>query len=455
VIDRPTDYTAKETLQALLSESFPHPQSLLASICMTHITECGFQNTTIRSEEQFRAALEKDPLLAYASQAWHLHASAGIDEEETMHRTAQFIKECQAFPAFTSFEHTFYFDILAALHIIALYKLPPALIQDSNSNITTALQQQTPLIIACRSGHRQLVDRLVALSGLHVNMADANGWLGLMRASLAGHLDIVKVLLAHPEIQVNLVNKDRCSALLLAAHNGHDGTVALLLAHLEIQVNLVDKNGWSALLLAARNGHDDTVALLLAHLEIQVNLVNKNGWSALLLAAQHGHDGTVTLLLAHPEIQVNLVNKKGSSALLLATRYGHDGTVKALLATGAVDVNAFDSDKDTPIKLAAQYGHEVVVSLLLDTPSIDITIRSKADDHNAMSVARANGHDGIVRLLQEFESRNARVMSTVDFNLLSVNDTPEELGSDSDPLESYFDAEDDWEEASGAASHVP
>jgi ankyrin repeat protein len=140
-----------------------------------------------------------------------------------------------------------------------------------------------------------------------------------------------------------------------------------------------------------------------------------------------------------------LVAKDGSSALLLAAHNGHNGTVEALLATGAFDVNAFDSDTDTPIKVAAQHGHEVVVSLLLDTPSIDITIRSTADGHTAMSVARANGHDGIVRLLQDFESRSARVMSTVDFNLLSINDTPEELGSDSDPLESYFGAEDDWE----------
>ncbi|KAH6909839.1 hypothetical protein BKA70DRAFT_1148398, partial [Coprinopsis sp. MPI-PUGE-AT-0042] len=66
-------YTAKETLQRLLSDSFPHPHAHLATICITHLTGCGFQNTTIRSEDEFTAALKADPLLAYASGAWATH----------------------------------------------------------------------------------------------------------------------------------------------------------------------------------------------------------------------------------------------------------------------------------------------------------------------------------------------------------------------------------------------
>ncbi|KAH6916230.1 hypothetical protein BKA70DRAFT_1395850 [Coprinopsis sp. MPI-PUGE-AT-0042] len=73
-------YTAKETLENLLHEPFPHPHSLLAAVCMTHLIECGFQNTTISSEEEFKTLLEKDPLLAYASEAWAFHAVAGLDK---------------------------------------------------------------------------------------------------------------------------------------------------------------------------------------------------------------------------------------------------------------------------------------------------------------------------------------------------------------------------------------
>ncbi|KAH6912028.1 hypothetical protein BKA70DRAFT_1098331, partial [Coprinopsis sp. MPI-PUGE-AT-0042] len=66
-------YTAKDTVQHLLQDSFPHPHSHLARVCMTHLAECGFQDTTISSEEEFRTVLEMDPLLAYASEAWVFH----------------------------------------------------------------------------------------------------------------------------------------------------------------------------------------------------------------------------------------------------------------------------------------------------------------------------------------------------------------------------------------------
>ncbi|KAH6916394.1 hypothetical protein BKA70DRAFT_1092729, partial [Coprinopsis sp. MPI-PUGE-AT-0042] len=72
-------YTAKGTLEHLLHDAFPHPHTLLAAVCMAYLTECGFQNTTINSEEEFNFVLEKDPLLAYASEAWAFHARAALD----------------------------------------------------------------------------------------------------------------------------------------------------------------------------------------------------------------------------------------------------------------------------------------------------------------------------------------------------------------------------------------
>ncbi|KAH6909872.1 hypothetical protein BKA70DRAFT_1041891, partial [Coprinopsis sp. MPI-PUGE-AT-0042] len=66
-------YTAKNTLQGLLHDSFPHPHSHLATVCITHLKQCGFQNTAIHSAQDFIAARQADPLLAYASDAWAVH----------------------------------------------------------------------------------------------------------------------------------------------------------------------------------------------------------------------------------------------------------------------------------------------------------------------------------------------------------------------------------------------
>ncbi|KAH6909418.1 hypothetical protein BKA70DRAFT_1221671 [Coprinopsis sp. MPI-PUGE-AT-0042] len=67
------DYTAKATLEQLLTESFPYPHSLLATICMTHLADCGFQNAPFTHRGQLEAALDADPLVAYAHGAWAFH----------------------------------------------------------------------------------------------------------------------------------------------------------------------------------------------------------------------------------------------------------------------------------------------------------------------------------------------------------------------------------------------
>ncbi|KAH6916361.1 ankyrin repeat-containing domain protein [Coprinopsis sp. MPI-PUGE-AT-0042] len=393
-------YTAKETLEGLLHEAFPHPHSLLATVCMTHLAECGFQNTTISSQEEFGNTLKRDPLLAYASEAWTFHARAELDAEDIRHQTAQFITTGRAFPAFTAGPNrTFYFDILTPLHILGLYDLPLPLIENTtNPNLRTKVKQQSALIIACRFGYEGLVASLLALSEIQVNLVEHDGWSALMEAAGNGHEGTVKLLLAHPEIQAHLVNSDGASALLLAARNGHEGTVKLLLAHPEIQANLVDNDGWSALMLAARNGHEGTVKLLLAPPGIQANLVANNGWSALMVAAQNGHDGTIKLLLAHPGILVNLVDNDGWSALMLAAQNGHEGTVKLLLAHPGILVNLVSNNAWSALMLAAWNGHEGTVKLLLAHPGIQANLVAN-DGWSALMVAAQNGHEGTVKLL--------------------------------------------------------
>lgn len=403
-----TDYTAKETLEGLLHEEFPHPQSLLATVCMAHLADCDFQNTRIASETEFRNVLEKDPLLAYASDAWAFHALAALHIEDTEHRIAEFIRNSNAFPAFTGHGRSTMFDILTPIHILALYNLPFALLNDlANPNVTTDVLRQSALIIASRFGHEELVAFFLALSEIRVNLTKSDGWSALMLAARYGHKGTVKLLLAHPNIQVNWVNNDGWSALALAT----GGTLKHLLAHPDIQVNLVDKGGWSALILAASKGQKGAVKHLLAHPDIQVNLVENDGWTALMLAARYGHQGAVKLLLARPEIQVNLVDNNGWTALMLAAQHGHHAIVECMLATGDADVNAFDNDMNTALKMSAQEGHKEIVRLLLAVPDVDTMISSTEDGHTAESVARANGHVGIAALVRDFESRKAAFRS--------------------------------------------
>ncbi|KAH6909906.1 hypothetical protein BKA70DRAFT_1221560 [Coprinopsis sp. MPI-PUGE-AT-0042] len=369
-------YTAKDTLHGLLRDSFPHPHSHLVMVCMTRLTECGFQNTLICSEEKFGATRQADPLLAYASDAWAFHARGSLGIDDTRRQIANFVHGIKAFPAFTSLDLLESFDILSPLHTLAIYNLPLFLIPDNqigDPNVVTRVYQESPLTLASHHGHEAAAESLIAHPQTQINLVNNEGWSALMAAARYGHAGIATLLLRRPEIQVNLVDNQRWSALMKAARHGHEAIVSLLLASSGIQVNLVDNEGWSALLLTATGGHEGVAKLLLQRHDIQVNLAHNKGWSALMLAAAFGYKGIVKLLLRRSDIQVNLVGKAGWSALMLAAKGGHEDTVR----------------------------------LLLDVPHINTAVKSTENEHTAISIARALGYVGIVQLLQEFESRQS------------------------------------------------
>ncbi|KAH6909860.1 ankyrin repeat-containing domain protein, partial [Coprinopsis sp. MPI-PUGE-AT-0042] len=394
-------YTAKDTLHKLLSDSFPHPHSHLAMVCIAHLTTCGFQNTRIGTKEEFNAALEVDPLLAYASVAWATHAQKSLDVEDTRHRISNFISGIGAYPTILNDDRVEWFDVLRPLHIIALYNLPISLITNGDTidpNIATHVELDSPLMLASAFGHIDIVKLLLANTEIRVNFIDKHGQPALMLAARYGHEGIIKLLLARPEIEVNLVNDRGWSELINAALNSQEGAVKLLLARPEIQVNVVDSEGQSALMYASHNGHQGVVKLLLAHSDIQVNSVDNEKLSALMKAAANGHEGVVTLLLARPEIQVNLVDNYGWSALMSAARYGHEGVVTPLLAHSKIQVNLICNRGWSVLMLAATFGHEGVVKLLLAHPEIQVNLVDNKG-RSALMYAARSGHEGVVKLL--------------------------------------------------------
>ncbi|KAH6909863.1 ankyrin repeat-containing domain protein, partial [Coprinopsis sp. MPI-PUGE-AT-0042] len=398
-IVRLVHYTAKDTLQGLLMDSFPHPHSHLAMVCITHLKECGFQNTTLQSRQEFNVAREADPLLAYASDAWVAHARESFDVESTRQQTANFITGCNAHPSITYTGPPICFDILCPLHILAIHNLPVSLITQGNicnPNVATRIDKDSSLTLASVLGHVEIIEVLLACAETQVNFVDIRGQSSLMFAARYGHESIVKLLLACPGILINLIDYNGRSALMQAASNG---VATLLLARPEIQVNLVNKEGCSALMLAASNGQESVVASLFARPEIQVNLVDIKGWSALMKAAHDGHDGIVTLLLARPEIQVNQVNNKRWSALMHAAANGHAGVVKLLLARPEIQVTLVDNEGFSALILAARWGHAAIVRLLLGGPHLNSPMKTVQDRQTAMSIALANGHMEVAQLL--------------------------------------------------------
>ena len=104
---------------------------------------------------------------------------------------------------------------------------------------------RTPLIMACKLGHKEVVQLLLGCPKLDVNMADDEGNTALLMACREPlwHLDrelylgIVRLLLTRDDINVNAQNKDKSTALKMACQKGTTEVISMLLKRDEIQMS--------------------------------------------------------------------------------------------------------------------------------------------------------------------------------------------------------------------------
>ena len=145
---------------------------------------------------------------------------------------------------------------------------------------------------------------------------------------------------------------------------------------------------------AAKTGNLVILDQLLKH--TSVNQPDHEGKTALHRAAMEGHLNAVhTLLQYNPDLRI--LDKYGNNVCLWAAGGGHDDIVRILLDRG-VPANQINGDGHTALYYAAEYGHNSTVQLLL---SRGAHIIAALDGRTPIDMARANGHENIVHLLQE------------------------------------------------------
>ncbi|KAH6904795.1 hypothetical protein BKA70DRAFT_519349 [Coprinopsis sp. MPI-PUGE-AT-0042] len=349
-------YTAKDILEQLILETFPHPHALLSAACLARLTDSGIQTTGLSGAQQLTQVLQAEPLLGYAYDSWPMHARKSLAAPLTIERLARFVESCHEFPCCTSD-----FDTLGPLHLVAQFGLPISFAGSDclrNPNQCTPRRKWTALHLACKQGHANVVEELVLLPNILVNAVDINGNTALILASRFGHDGAARLLLGHPDININAVDKEGRTALLCASVNGRKGAVSLLLSCQDIDVNVVSRSNTTALILASWRGHQDVVALLLSHPGINVNMTGHRGLTALGRASVNRHEGAVKLLLSHPQVDVNVKDKCGRTSLGRAAKEGGEAIVKLLLTHPSIQVSTRD------LEMARAEGHYITVSML-------------------------------------------------------------------------------------------
>ncbi|KAH6911281.1 hypothetical protein BKA70DRAFT_56221 [Coprinopsis sp. MPI-PUGE-AT-0042] len=286
-------YTAKDVLKRLISESVPYPHSIPAAACMAHLAERDFQRSTLGDSDALKTALQGEPLLAYAHEAWAIHAHESTDDAPTTGRLAHFIQGCSAFPIADN-NLPGGFDTLEPLHMAAYFDLPLSVAGSTHlqdPNLPTRVEGVTPLILAIRQNSSSAVRDLLSLPRIRVNKPARDGNTPLMEALMRGRIDLehIKLLLAHRKIDANARNDAGMSALMWASFRDSEATT-LLLAHPAIKPNQADSAGRTALMLASSYGSLSVVQALLADRRVKVHLRSKSGETALDTAQKKARD---------------------------------------------------------------------------------------------------------------------------------------------------------------------
>ena len=204
---------------------------------------------------------------------------------------------------------------------------------------------------------------------------------------------------------LNQVNTDGETPLLVAAKRGFARIVRILL---DAGANVDARKAplfATALYWAVTRGHT-AIALLLIERGANVSITTAERDSPLLAATRYNH-ADIALALIQARARPNSVDRFGSTPLLNAIARGNRAVVKALLRAGANPNLAHeDHGGQTPLLSAVEAGHRRIVKLLLNAGADP----NRADEEGTtpLDVARREGRDDIVHLLEERAAAAAR-----------------------------------------------
>jgi ankyrin repeat protein len=240
----------------------------------------------------------------------------------------------------------------------------------------------TPLCLACREGHLNIVTKLVdsIVDSHDIFLATTKGKTPLMCASRSGHVDIVQFLLKKGAA-IELKSQRGWKSLHHAVSNGHSKVTNALFCRGANATSKSVSSGQSVLSVASRSGKVDIVVDVLKHISKQENPVQKT-------FTQRSSPNYV--------MPINAVDKEDKSALHIACSYNSLGVVRVLLANGA-NKNAIDNMGETPLITAAKEGNDRVVRILLENKCSTEFLCNNG--WTALMWACSNKHVGAAKLL--------------------------------------------------------
>ena len=214
----------------------------------------------------------------------------------------------------------------------------------------------SPLMMACKYGHEDIVAMLLADTRVDLNAADSEGCTALHYACRASRTSIVGLLvrarsISHCDIVLDPVDNAGDTPLYLAAFLGNVGSMKMLLESGQVAVNRKAEYCETPLLCAAEQGDTEAVSLLLQH-GADPGQADVYGETPLQRAAHGNHEDVVRMLLQQPQTDSLALDKFGRSALYVAAARGAVSIVRMLLAHQQRDQDYHGTDEERLLKRA-------------------------------------------------------------------------------------------------------
>lgn len=256
---------------------------------------------------------------------------------------------------------------------------------NTNKSFTATMDLKTAVFNAARDGKLRLLSKLLenkAKEEVVTLMSEkTNGATPLLMAARYGHLDMVDYLLDQCSASVEIggsVNFDGetiegAPPLWAASAAGHLKVVQSLLDH-GASVNNTTLTNSTPLRAACFDGHLEIVKFLVEH-KADLEVANRHGHTCLMISCYKGHKEIAQFLL-EKGADVNRKSVKGNTALHDCAESGSLEIMKMLLKYGA------RMEKDgygmTPLLSASVTGHTNIVDFLTQHPQTSRTERINA-----------------------------------------------------------------------------
>lgn len=272
-------------------------------------------------------------------------------------------------------------------------RIPSMLLDEGEETVLQAGYSfsRTPLMLAARGGHVEIVDLLLA-SGADPKLKDAAGYSAFTMACQGGQLAVVDSLVRAGE-DPKQRGPGKTTSLHLAVESGNLALLDTLLAA-ALKVNLKDNQGQTPLHLAAERGELAMMERLL-QAGADVNI-----------ACRNHHTPLVTLLYALQRVEIS--PSQAQSGKYVSVQWTDRGifayvplqedtilpVVELLLQRGA----EVDPPEVSPLACAAQYGRARILQRLLQLGADPN--RHLPDGSTALEWARLFGNQDIVAILE-------------------------------------------------------